>query len=128
MSTDRLLVIGNRDYSEYITENDLRIRYTPVYDENTEFTAMNGNVSKTLIGHRVNISFSLADIDEAAAKDLTASANNEKTEVTFAFPDEKTAEFEFISLTLEPERISEMDCRWFASAVICSDVMPLDGL
>lgn len=128
MSTEQLLVIGGKNYSGYVTENDLKIKYIPVYDEGSEFTALDGNISRKLMGHRINISFTLSDIDEEAAKALAETAGKEKTSVSFAFPDEMTADFEFISLTMEPERICGNDCRWFASAALCSEVMPLDGL
>lgn len=124
MSTDFILKIGETDYSKYLTENDLTVKYTPVYDENTEFTAMDGSTHRTLSGYKVSISVMFSYLDDEAAKSLSSLLNSEKVNVTYLFPDEKSANFSVISLEIEPLRQNI----WTAFVSMVSDLIPLDGL
>ncbi len=128
MNTDVLLKINGKDLSEYVTENDLRIKYSPVYDEGSEFTALDGNISRTLLGFRAEISVSFSALPKEAADCLSSLVGMEYYNVGFAFPDLRYAEFETLSLSMEPERTAGDESYWSAYLSARSKVMPLDGL
>lgn len=128
MSTDSLLIINGTDFSQVVEENDLRIKYSPVYDKQSVFTAMDGSVNRTLLGFRADISVSFSDLDEEMAAALSGLLSEESFNVSFAFPDVKSAEFRTVSLTMEPERIAGDTGYWSASLSMQSKTIPLDGL
>lgn len=128
MSTETLLIINGNDFSHAVEENGMRIKYTPVYDEQSVFTAMDGSVNRSLLGFRADISVSFSDLDEELAALLSGLLSAESYSVTFAFPDEKTADFSTLSLAMEPERIVGDVGYWSASISMQSKTIPLDGL
>lgn len=128
MSTDKLLVINGSDLSDAVEENSLRIKYTPIYDEHSVFTAMDGSVNKTLLGFRADISAEFSGLDEERAAVLSGLLSEESYVVSFAFPDLKTADFRTVSLAMEPERIAGDVGYWSAFLTMQSDIIPADGL
>ncbi|MGN1415695.1 MAG: hypothetical protein ACI4XF_02560 [Oscillospiraceae bacterium] len=128
MSTDKLLVINGNDLSDVIEENSLRIKYTPVYDEHSAFTAMDGSVNRTLLGFRADISAEFSGLDDERAAALSGLLSEEKYAVSFAFPDVKSADFRTVSLAMEPERIAGDMGYWSAFLSMQSDIIPADGL
>ena len=128
MSTDTLLIINGSDFSDVVEENSLRIKYTPVYDEQSVFTAMNGSVNKTLLGFRADISAEFSGLSETRAAALSALLSAENYSVSFAFPDERSADFRTISLAMEPERFAGNEGYWSAFLAMQSDIIPADGL
>lgn len=128
MSTETLLIINGNDFSHAVEENGMRVKYTPVYDEQSVFTAMDGSVNRSLLGFRADISVSFSDLDEELAALLSGLLSAESYLVTFAFPDEKSAEFSTVSLTMEPERIVGDVGYWSAALSMQSKTIPLDGL
>lgn len=124
MSTEFILQIGNTDFSAYLTENDLTVKYTPVYDESSEFVAMDGSTHRTLLGYKVSLAVMFSTLDEAAASSLSGILSSEKVSVAYLFPDVKSADFTLITLELEPLRENV----WSAYISMISDLIPLDGL
>lgn len=128
MNTDFVFSVNGNDFSGYVTENDLRIKYTPVYDASSEYTSLDGNTHKTLLGFTADISAAFSALPDESAKCLSGILNSENYSVTFAFPDKKEAVFRTLSLSMEPERISGNICYWSAFLSLRSELMPLDGL
>ncbi|MBQ4225563.1 MAG: hypothetical protein II664_04520 [Oscillospiraceae bacterium] len=129
MSIERLLIIGQTDLSAYVTQDGLNVKYTPVYDESSAFTAIDGNDVRDLLGYKVTISAVLEDITdtEASAMAETMLADTPYS-VGFAFPDARTEQFETVSLSLEPICGTVENNYWSAAFVIVSRVIPLDSL
>lgn len=128
MSIDKLLVINGSDFSEFITERDLSVKYVPVYNNSSDFVSMDGNDNKLLIGYRAFISVDFSYLDDAAAKNLSSVVSLDKFFVTYPFPDAKTAEFSAVSLTVEPVRDVGTERIWSAFLSMKSEVITLDGL
>ncbi len=127
MSTERLLVLDGVNYSGYITENDMSVKLTPVYDEKSKFVAMDGNTVKNLLGYRAQIGVSFSDIDRSAAASLGKLAEKESFSGQFAAPDLRSADFSVVSVSIEPEKVYGEEY-WSAALNIISDVILLDGL
>ena len=125
MNTERLLVLGNADLSPYITRDSFSVRYVPVYEENSEFYALDGNVFRRLLGYRVQINADIEDIPESAASALSGLLSSESFQGSFVFPDERTATFRMSSLSIEPMRAAGGVALFEASLSVISDVIPL---
>lgn len=128
MNTDFVFSVNGTDFSEYVTQNDLRLRYTPVYDAESEYTSLDGNAHKTLLGFTADITAAFSALPDEAARSLSSILNSDSYSVTFAFPDKKEANFHTLSLSMEPERISDDICYWSAFLSVRSELLPLDGL
>ncbi len=128
MSINNLLVINGTDFSEFITERDLSVKYVPVYNDSSDFVSMDGNDNKLLIGYRAYISVDFQYLDNDAARALSSVVSLDTFSVTYPFPDEKTAEFSAVSLTVEPVRDVGTERIWSAFLSMKSKVITLDGL
>lgn len=120
--------MNGTDFSEYVTQNDLRVRYTPVYDSNSEYTSLDGNTHKTLLGFTADITAAFSALPDDAARSLSNILGRDGYNIVFAFPDRKEADFHTLSLSMEPERISDNICYWSAFLSVRSELLPLDGL
>ena len=125
MNTDDLLILGGADLSPYITRDGFSVRYLPVYEDDTGFTALDGNTFQNLLGYRVRISADVEDITEQTAAALSALLTSESFQGTFVFPDERTATFRMESLAIEPMRVVGESAFFMASLSVLSDVIPL---
>ena len=125
MNTEYLLVLGEADLSPYVTRDGFSVRYVPVYEDDTGFTALDGSTYRELLGYRVRISADIEDITEETASELSELLECECFEGTFVFPDERTATFRMESLAIEPMRVVGESAYFMASLSVVSDLIPL---
>ncbi len=127
MSTDTILSIGGNDFSDCVTRDGISVKYVPVSDD-TDFTALDGSTSRGLLGYRVRLTVDLEDLSASDAAALSGLLDTDSFSVTYAFPDERTADFSIVSLEIEPMLVYGSSKYFAASLSAVSELLPPDGL
>lgn len=108
------LKIADTDVSEFITENDYSVTTEPVYDEANAFVNIYGEKVRQRTGKEVVVSAVLRDVDDGTAAALSAALEKGSAQAVYSAPEQRSAEFEALKLSISLDRLYKGKKYWTA--------------
>ncbi|MCI7768407.1 MAG: hypothetical protein MSJ26_10590 [Oscillospiraceae bacterium] len=122
------LKIGDIDVSRFITTNKYSAETAPVFDDESAFVNIYGEKIRNRTGHEVTVRAVLSDVDDITAAGLSAEFDNGSMKVTYSAPEEKSADFDGVKLSLSLDRVFGGERFWTADIVLHAAFVPEDCL